>query len=287
VRTVEPANTVTPSDELSPAIDPDRRGDTRLRRWGTQVALTAATAIVLAGIWELLSNLDPPFWPEIILSKPSEIVPALFSAITSEFVWVNFWVTFQETMYGFLIGAGSGFVLGVLIALSRTFSRAVYPIVVLFQATPRVALAPVFIAWFGFGMSSKVALAAAICFFPVLVNTITGLSLVDENALLLMRSLKATRFQVFMHLRMLSALPTIFAGLKSAMTFALIGAVIAELLGSNEGAGQLIDAASFQLRMDNVFAYLTLLGFMGLGLFLVITAVERKIVFWHSDWEHE
>jgi NitT/TauT family transport system permease protein len=249
--------------------------------------LTTITVIVLAGIWELLSNLNPPFWPEIILSKPSEIVPALFSAITSKFVWVNFWVTFQETMYGFLIGAGSGFLLGVLIALSKTFSRAVYPIVVLFQATPRVALAPVFIAWFGFGMSSKVALAAAICFFPVLVNTITGLSLVDENALMLMRSLKASKFQVFMHLRMLSALPTVFAGLKSAMTFALIGAVIAELLGSNEGAGQLIDAASFQLQMENVFAYLTLLGFMGLGLFLVINAIERRIVFWHSDWEHE
>jgi NitT/TauT family transport system permease protein len=92
---------------------------------------------------------------------------------------------------------------------------------------------------------------------------------------------------VFMHLRMLSALPTVFAGLKSAMTFALIGAVIAELLGSNEGAGQLIDAASFQLQMENVFAYLTLLGFMGLGLFLVINAIERRIVFWHSDWEHE
>jgi NitT/TauT family transport system permease protein len=287
VRTVEPANTVTTSEELRPAIGPDRTGQTLLRRWGTQVALTTITVIVLAGIWELLSNLNPPFWPEIILSKPSEIVPALFSAITSKFVWVNFWVTFQETMYGFVIGAGSGFVLGVLIALSKTFSRAVYPIVVLFQATPRVALAPVFIAWFGFGMSSKVALAAAICFFPVLVNTITGLSLVDENALMLMRSLKASRFQVFMHLRMLSALPTVFAGLKSAMTFALIGAVIAELLGSNEGAGQLIDAASFQLQMENVFAYLTLLGFMGLGLFLVINAIERRIVFWHSDWEHE
>jgi NitT/TauT family transport system permease protein len=287
VRTVEPANTVATSEELGPAIGPDRTGQTLLRRWGTQVALTTITVIVLAGIWELLSNLNPPFWPEIILSKPSEIVPALFSAITSKFVWVNFWVTFQETMYGFLIGAGSGFLLGVLIALSKTFSRAVYPIVVLFQATPRVALAPVFIAWFGFGMSSKVALAAAICFFPVLVNTITGLSLVDENALMLMRSLKASRFQVFMHLRMLSALPTVFAGLKSAMTFALIGAVIAELLGSNEGAGQLIDAASFQLQMENVFAYLTLLGFMGLGLFLVINAIERRIVFWHSDWEHE
>jgi NitT/TauT family transport system permease protein len=274
---------VRPNPELLKVLDSARGGESRARALARQIVLTALSSLLLLGIWELLSTLDPLFWPEVILSKPSAIVPAFFQAITTEFVWLNFWVTFQETLLGFTIGAGGAFLLGVLIALSKTFSRAVYPIIILFQTTPRVALAPVFIAWFGFGMTSKVALAAAICFFPVLVNTITGLSVQDENALLLMRSLRATKFETFINLRLPSAVPAIFAGLKSALTFALIGAVIAELLGSNEGAGQLIEAASFLLQMDDVFAYLMLLGLLGLGLFLIVNAIERKLLFWHAD----
>lgn len=267
---------------LMDLFDEEHTGESRLQGMVKQVLLTSATMLGLLLAWELLSNWDPNFWPEVILSKPSEIIPAFFQAITRGFVWENFWVTFQETILGFAIGAGGGFFLGVLIAISRTFSRAVYPIVILFQTTPRVALAPVFIAWFGFGMTSKVALAAAICFFPVLVNTITGLQIVDDNSLLLMRSLKATRFQTFIKLRLPSALPAIFAGLKAALTFALIGAVIAELLGANEGVGQLLEASSFLLQMDDVFAYLMLLGLMGLALFLIIGAIEKKVVFWQS-----
>lgn len=273
--------------QMSDLFDEQPAGESRVAAVAKQIGLTAATSLLLLAIWEVLSRIDPPFWPQVILSKPTDIFPALLNAVTAGFVWENFWVTFQETIYGFVIGAGGGFVIGVLIATSRTFSRATYPIVILFQATPRVALAPVFIAWFGFGMSSKVALAAAICFFPVLVNTITGLTVIDENASLLMRSLKASKFQTFIHLRLLSAMPAIFAGLKSALTFALIGAVIAELLGSNEGAGQLIDASSFQLQMDDVFAYLILLGFLGLALFLLVSLIEKKLVFWHSNWEDE
>jgi NitT/TauT family transport system permease protein len=282
VSTVED-NALLAPPELSDLLSREDEGESRAASVVKQIALTTVTSIVLLGIWEALSRWDPPFWPQVILSKPTDIIPAFFQAMTSGFVWENFWVTFQETLVGFAIGAGGGFVIGVLIALSKTFSRAVYPIVILFQTTPRVALAPVFIAWFGFGMTSKIALAAAICFFPVLVNTITGLSIVDENALLLMRSLKASRFQTFTHLRLLSAMPAIFAGLKSALTFSLIGAVIAELLGSNEGVGQLLEASSFQLQMDDVFAYLLMLGLLGLALYLIINAIERKLVFWHSD----
>lgn len=273
--------------ELGDLFAGEIRGESKVAAFFKQVLLTTGSVLLLLGVWELLSRIDPPFWPQVILSKPTDIIPTFFESLGNAFVWENLWVTFQETIFGFAIGAAGGFVFGVLIAISRTFSRATYPIVILFQTTPRVALAPVFIAWFGFGMSSKVALAAAICFFPVLINAITGLSVVDENALLLMRSLKASKFQTFVHLRLLSAMPSIFAGLKSALTFALIGAVIAELLGSNEGMGQLIDASSFLLQMDNVFAYLFLLGLLGLALFLVVSVVERKLVFWHSNWEEE
>jgi NitT/TauT family transport system permease protein len=260
----------------------------RLHAIGRQTLLAAVTFGALALIWELLSNADPDFWPQIILSKPSEITPAFFEAITTRFVWENYWVTFQATILGFVLGAAAGFILGLMIALIPMFSEAFYPVVILFQSTPRVALAPVFIAWFGFGMSSKVALAATICFFPVLVNTITGLSHIDENAMLLMRSLKASRWQIFTHLRWFAALPTIFAGLKAALTFALIGVIVGELKATNEGAGFLIERGSFQLRMDDVFAYLGILALFGLLLYGIANAIERRVVFWQAgDAEHD
>lgn len=250
------------------------------------MALTTLTAGGLAAIWELLSILDLDFWPEIILSKPSEIIPAFFRALTTGFVWQNFWVTAQEALIGFVLGAGSAFVLGVLIALVATFRQAVYPILVGFQATPRVALAPVFVAWFGFGITSKVALAATICFFPVLINTITGLTFASENSVLLMRSLKASRFQIFAKLRLPASLPTVFAGVKAALTFAVIGAIVGELTAANEGAGHLIETAAFQFRMEDVFAYVIMLGIFGLFLFLFSSAIERRLIFWHRDTTH-
>jgi len=257
--------------------------ESRARTLSTQILLTGSVVLIFCLIWEFLSWLDPSFWPAIVLSRPTDIVPAFFEAITTGFVLWHFWVTFQETIIGFVLGAGGGFLLGVYVALLPNFRKAFYPMIVLFQSTPRVALAPVFIAWFAFGITAKIALAATICFFPVLVNTITGLTLVDENAGLLMKSLRATRWQMFRHLRLPGAVPTIFAGLKSAITFALIGAIVGELSGTNEGAGHLIETAAFQFRSDDVFAYLLMLALIGLGLFLIATILEKRLLFWHVE----
>ena len=257
--------------------------DSRSRGFWSQIMLTGSVVLAFCAIWEFLSWLDPPFWPEILLSKPSEIFPAFFEAIQTSFVYWHFWVTLQETAIGFVIGAGGGFLLGTFVALLLTFRKAFYPVIILFQSTPRVALAPVFLAWFGFGILPKVALAATICFFPVLINTITGLTVIDENAGLLMRSLRATRWQTFRHLRLPSSAPTVFAGLKAALTFALIGAIVGELSGTNEGAGHLIEKAAFQFRSDDVFAYLLMLSLMGLALFLLAGGLERRLLFWHVD----
>ena len=265
------------------------RPNSRFRGFWTQILLTGSVVIGIFLIWELLSSWEVitgsrlSFWPEIVLSKPSEIIPAFFEAISTGFVLWHFWVTFQETAIGFVIGAGGGFLLGTYVALVPTFRKAFYPVIILFQSTPRVALAPVFIAWFAFGIASKIALAATICFFPVLINTITGLTVIDENAGLLMRSLKATRWQTFRHLRLPSSVPTVFAGLKAALTFALIGAIVGELTATNEGAGHLIETAAFQFRSDDVFAYLLMLALIGLALFLVAAWLERKLLFWHVD----
>ncbi len=256
------------------------------QRAGRIVRQVLATGSVVLGfclIWEFLSWLDPSFWPAIVLSRPSDIFPAFFQAITTPFVLWHYWVTFQETAIGFVLGAGGGFLLGTLVALMPAFRRAFYPVIILFQSTPRVALAPVFIAWFAFGILPKIALAATICFFPVLINTIIGLTLIDENSSLLMRSLRSTRWQTFRHLRLPSSFPTVFAGLKAALTFALIGAIVGELTATNEGAGHLIEVAAFQFRSDDVFAYLLMLALIGLMLFLVAGWLERKLIFWHTD----
>ena len=255
----------------------------RGRNLSEQALLTGAAVTVLCLVWEGLSMLELRFWPELILSRPTEIIPAFFEAVTTWFVWRNFWVTFQETILGFVLGAGGGFLLGVGVSQSPTFRKAFYPLIVLFQSTPRVAMGPIFFAWLGFGMDAKVALSATICFFPVLVNTVTGLTMIEENAGLLMRSLRANRWQTFRVLRLPSSVPTIFAGLKAALTFALIGAIVGEFLRTNEGAGHLIEKAAFQFRMDDVFAYLMMLAFIGLGLFLLAGWTEKKLLFWHID----
>ena len=257
--------------------------DSRSRGFWSQILMTGTVVLAFFVIWEFLSWLDPSFWPEIVLSKPSEIIPAFFEAIQTPFVLWHFWVTLQETAIGFVVGAGGGFLLGTYVALVPTFRKAFFPVIVLFQATPRVALAPVFVAMFAFGITAKIALAATICFFPVLINTITGLTVIDENAGLLMRSLRATRWQTFRHLRLPSSVPTVFAGLKAALTFALIGAIVGELSGTNEGAGHLIEKAAFQFRSDDVFAYLLMLSLIGLALFLLAARLERKLLFWHVD----
>ena len=239
--------------------------------------------LAVAAIWEALSALDPTWFPAIILSRPTDIVPALVQAVSTASVWGEFYVTFKETVIGFLIAATVGFLLGAAVGMSTLFRNATYPMLILFQSMPRIAHAPVFIAWFGFGISSKIALAVTLAFFPVMINTITGLSLVDKNAILLMRSMKASRLQVFRMLRLPAAMPTILAGMKTGLTFALIGAIVGELSAANAGVGHLIEAASFQLRMDDVFAYLILLSFMGLALFAIMALLERKFVFWHRQ----
>ena len=250
-----------------------------IRAWGP----TIVVVIVLAAIWETLSAIDSPFWPAIVLSRPSDIAPSLYQAMSTGLVWQEFGVTLHETVVGFAIAAVVGFLLGAGIGVSALFRRATYPILILFQSMPRIALAPVFIAWFGFGINSKIALAVTLAFFPIMINTITGLAMVDKNAVLLMRSMKASRMQIFRLLQLPGAIPTVMAGLKTGLTFALIGAIVGELAAANAGVGHLIETASFQLRMDDVFAYLILLSFMGLALFAAMDVLERRLAFWNRD----
>jgi NitT/TauT family transport system permease protein len=179
-----------------------------------------------------------------------------------------------------MIGAGLGFVLGVCIASVKVIRQALYPYAVAFQNTPRVAFAPVLLTLFGFDIWSKVALAAAICFFPTLLAVMVGIQTVDEDAKTVMRSYGASTWQMFRKLTLPAASPFIFAGLKLGMTFALIGAIVAEFVGAARGMGVLIETFNFQLDVAEAYAVVMALSIMGLALYGIMELLDRRVVFW-------
>ena len=181
---------------------------------------------------------------------------------------------------GFLAGTSLAFLLGTAIALSRRFEYFLYPSIVMFQALPKVALAPLIIVWFGVGLPSKIVNAALIAFFPLMVNTIVGLRSADEDRVSLMRSLDASETQIFWMLRLPSALPFIMAGLEVAMIFALIGAIVAEFVGATKGLGVLINTLNFSGDVAGIFSVLLILSILGLALNQAILAVRRRVLFW-------
>lgn len=221
--------------------------------------------------------------PAYLLPPPSAVFMGLVRGIASGLYVEHLGVTLTETLAGFVLGASLGFVLGAAVALSPRFEYFLYPLIVMFQAMPKVALAPLIVVWFGLGIGSKIVNAALVCFFPLMVNTIVGLRSADEDRVALMRSLAATPFQVFTMLRLPGAAPTIFAGLELAMIFALIGAIVAEFVGAESGLGMLIQSMNFSMDVAGQFSVLLVLALIGLGLNACVSAVRRRVVFWDGE----
>lgn len=221
--------------------------------------------------------------PAYILPPPSKIMYAFSNGITSNLYLGHIGVTLGETILGFLVGCALAFMLGTVVALSRTTEYYLYPIIVMFQAMPKVALAPLIIVWCGLGLTSKVVSAALVAFFPLMVNTIVGLRSADEDRINLMRSLSASRWQIFTMLQLPNAMPYIFAGLEIAMIFALIGAIVAELVGAEKGLGMLIQSMNFNMDVAGQFSVLLILSVLGLVLNGAVTLVRRRVLFWDSS----
>ena len=221
--------------------------------------------ILISGlaIWELLSRIG--VFHELILPAPSLVAVATWELLTSSFFYLHFGVTMYETIAGFLIGSFLAIVLGIIVSSNVTLYKVLNPFIVVFQAIPKIALAPIFVTWFGFGPSAKVVMAIAICFFPTFVNTVVGLKSVDDESRLLFKSMVARKRDTFFKLSLPTALPNIFAGLKSSLTFALIGAIVGEFVGANEGMGLLLDTFNFQLEMASVYALIVILSVVGLA----------------------
>lgn len=203
--------------------------------------------------------------------------------VTKGTIYEHFFITLAEAVFGFAIGAGVAIALAVSSSLSESFERYVSPYAVVLNVTPGIALTPIIIAWFGYGMGSKIALAAVICFFPIFVNTLTGLRQTDPDREELFRSFGASQRQVFLQLRVPAALPLMFAGLKIGLTTALIGAVVAEFAQATAGVGVLMSRFSFALDMASSLATLLSMTLIGLLLFYTMEFLDDRVVFWRRD----
>jgi NitT/TauT family transport system permease protein len=221
--------------------------------------------------------------PMFVLPTPSNVFMALWRGITSSLYVDHIWITLTETLMGFVVGTSLAFLFGTLIALSRPVEYFLYPFIVMFQSMPKVALAPLIIVWFGLGLASKVVNAALVAFFPLMVNTIVGLRSAEEDKVNLMKSLAATRTQIFWMLQLPNAMPYIFAGLEMAMIFALIGAIVAEFVGAQSGLGMLIQSMNFTMDVAGQFSVLLLLSMLGLLLNGIVMGVRRRVLFWDAS----
>lgn len=193
------------------------------------------------------------------------------------------WTTTYEIALGFVIGNAIAVVMALLIVNSRLIEKAFYPLLIASQTIPKVAIAPLFIIWFGSGVAPKVIITAVICFFPTVVNTVQGLKATDENAIDLLRLVAASRVQVFTKLQFPNALPYFFAGLKISIALAVIGAIIGEWVGANSGLGYVILYSTQTLRTDFLFSALFLISVLGVLLYLVVVLLERVFSWRASD----
>jgi NitT/TauT family transport system permease protein len=245
------------------------------------VVLSPLSFVVLIVAWEASSRAG--LVAPIVLPPPSRVWDGLVILLTAPWFPQHVWLTTAETLIGFVIGGAGAILLGIVMVNVPIFKDVVYPYVVAFQVMPKVVLAPIFITWFGFGMESKIVMAIAISFFPVVINTVVGLESVEENASLLMRSFVASRRQIFWKLAWPTALPSIFAGLKTSLTLALIGALVAEFVTAKEGLGTLITTFSFELKVYLVFAVIIVVSVLGLAMYGIMEYLDRKVVFWRRS----
>lgn len=246
----------------------------------TGLTLRLVLIALVLGAWELAVLVLEI--PQFILPPPSSIFVGLWRGLQSGIYVNHIGVTLTETFLGFALGSMLAFALGTAVALSRRVEYFLYPFIVMFQAMPKVALAPLIVVWFGLGLTSKVINAALVAFFPLMVNTIVGLRSADEDRINLLRSLAASKSQIFWMLRLPNALPYIFAGLEIAMIFALIGAIVAEFVGSERGLGMLIQSMNFNMDVAGQFGVLLILSVIGLILNGLVTAVRRRTLFWDA-----
>ncbi|MCB1478732.1 MAG: ABC transporter permease [Rhodobiaceae bacterium] len=242
--------------------------------------LAGAVGIVL--IWEFYTRYFSV--SQIVLPSPSSIADAMFAE--RELLLKHTWPTLLECIYGFGLAMVIGIPIAVCVANSRFLNLTFYPILIATQSVPKVAIAPIILVWFGIGMESKLVIAFLVAFFPIVVDTATGLRATPAGLIELSRAFRASPWQIFTKVQFPAALPFIFSGAKVAVTLAVIGAVIGEFVGANEGLGNLLLTANSQLDTPLAWAALITLSLLGILLFLAVAIAEKLLMPWNSSAVH-
>ena len=241
--------------------------------------------VLFVGTWDLVTRFG--LVSPIILPTPMETLKDMIfvgqNLASGGYMLGALWITIKEVIYGFALAILIGFSLGVLVGETAFGERAVMPYLVAIDTMPKVAFAPLFVAWLGFGIESKVALAAFIATFPIVVGTAAGLHAADENARMLFKTMGASRMQTLVKMKLPTGLPQIFTGLKIGAVGVMAGAITGEFLGGGKGFGELIRVAASQLNTPRVFSLILYLSLVGLALYLIVQWVQRRVVFWQKE----
>lgn len=243
-----------------------------------------STPILLVGVvaaWKLVIvvfDISP-----YVLPQPEEVLGGMVDVVQTKDFTTHVRITLTETLVGFFIALASGVAMGAVLGRVLWLERALRPLVVASQVVPKVALVPLFIVWFGFGITSKIVIVAILAFFPIMLNTLLGVRSVEPGHRDVMRSLNAGRWATFWRLDYHSTMPYVFAGMEIGIVFAIIGAVVGEYLGGNQGLGYLVVLSLNNLNARQLFAVIVILTLIGFALFLAVVGLKRVFIPWHES----
>ncbi len=236
-----------------------------------------AVSLAVLGAWE--AAVAALHVKAVLLPRPSVIAGVLWRQ--GPLILEHMWPTFYQIVLGFLLALAGGVLVAVLITYSEIVRKGFYPLIVVSQIVPKVAVAPLFVVWFGLGDLSRLLLAFLIAFFPIVINTASGLTSVEDDYVRMARACMGSRWQIFTKIRLPHALPLIFGGMKISITLAVIGVVVAEFVAAQRGIGYLIVMANGLLDTPLMMAAIAALSAMGLLLYGVVAGLERMVVYWH------
>ncbi|AFM39325.1 ABC-type nitrate/sulfonate/bicarbonate transport system, permease component [Desulfosporosinus acidiphilus SJ4] len=251
------------------------------KRWRDNIPALVFLLICLI-LWQIIVNLFKlPLW---LIPSPAAVMKALWN--TRELLWSHTLTTLYETTAGFVLSIALGLTAGVAMVLSPLLKRMFYPLMIVSQTVPLIAVAPLLILWLGYGLLPKIVTVVLVCFFPITVSLIDGLEVSDEDLLNLLKSMGASRWQILYMIRWPNALPSFFAGLKIAATYSVMGAVIGEWLGASSGLGVYLTRSSHSFRTDQVFAAIVAITVLSLFYFALIAVIRHLALPWlHTKGE--
>jgi NitT/TauT family transport system permease protein len=275
------------ANELPLPETPARVGSfTLLMRTRPELVLAPVLLVVILVLWEWgVPYFQVPNW---VLPTPSAIITALWRGLDAGIFdrggyWLHTGVTVFQVLLGFFIGSSVGLLLGTIISQFRILEATLRIYLIAIQSLPKIALAPIIVLWFGFGLTSKVVIICLLTFFPLLINSMAGFKAVDTERLELMRALGANPWQIFWKVRLPSALPYIFAGLDMAAVFAVVGAIVGEFVGAQRGLGTLILSMNAQMDIAGTFSVFIILALVGVLLHQSLRIIERRLLFWSGE----